>query len=229
MKIALIGYGKMGKTIEELILASGKHEIVGRYSKANSEAELIPENIRKADVAIEFTSPYAAEKNLLLCLQAGVPVVCGSTGWYTNLENIKAEFQVKNASMVYASNFSVGVNLFFSLNKKLATMMAAYPEYKISLNEIHHTQKKDSPSGTAITLIEDIKAIHPQKEIPHTSQRIDPVVGTHTINYDSEIDSLSITHEAHSRKGFAMGAILAAEWLVKNNGVHSFSEVLGIE
>ena len=238
MKIALIGYGKMGKAIEEIALKKG-HDVTLRVDSA-SRSLLTAEELSKADVAIEFTTPHAAKENLLLCFQAGVPVVCGSTGWTTELPSIEKLCQEQNGALLYASNFSVGVNLFFELNKKLASLMAHQPSYEVILEEIHHTQKKDAPSGTAITLAQQIlqqidrkkQWVNDISENPEDleiiSQRIDPAPGTHHVKYSSVIDDIEIIHTAHSRKGFAAGAVLAAEFLQHKKGVYSMKDVLGL-
>lgn len=239
MNIALLGYGKMGKAIEEIALQRG-HEIVVKVGIENLEDKTI-ENIKKADVVIEFTGPDSAFENLKLCIDAGVPVVCGSTGWLDKFEEIKKYAASKNGGLLYASNFSVGVNIFFALNKKLAELMKAHPSYEVEMKEIHHTQKLDAPSGTAITLAEQILEQSPNKnkwinaasnnksDLVIISERTDPAPGTHIINYHSDIDDITIIHTAHNRKGFATGAVLAAEFLGENrNGIYSMKDVLGI-
>ncbi|THU34790.1 4-hydroxy-tetrahydrodipicolinate reductase [Niastella caeni] len=238
MKIALIGYGKMGHAIEEIALQRG-HEIVLKVGIENIEDNTI-ENIRKADVAIEFTGPEVAFDNVIKCLQAGVPVVSGSTGWLQRFDEAKAFCNKQNGALLYASNFSVGVNIFFAINKKLAELIAPHREYNVSLTEIHHTQKKDAPSGTAITLAEGIlKSIRQKKQwvneasnnpedLQIISERIDPAPGTHSITYTSDIDDIEIKHTAHNRKGFATGAVLAAEFLQNKKGIYSMSDVLGL-
>ncbi len=238
MKIALLGYGKMGQAIEQIALQRG-HEIVCKVSIENLEDRTI-ENIRKADVVIEFTGPESAFDNLQLCFDAGVPVVCGSTGWLDKYEEIKKYCTEKSGSLLYASNFSVGVNIFFALNKKLAELMKGH-DYEVEIREIHHTQKKDAPSGTAITLAEEILVNNEHKkrwvnnpaadmtELAIISERTDPAPGTHIINYHSNIDDICITHTAHNRKGFATGAVLAAEFLhTHGKGIYSMKDVLGI-
>ena len=236
MKIALIGYGKMGKAIEEIAIQRG-HEIVLRVGIENLEENTI-ENIQRADVAIEFTGPEIAYDNVTRCLNAGVPVVCGSTGWLDKIEEAKKLVEKTNGAFLYASNFSVGVNIFFAINTKLAELTAPYKEYKPAIKEIHHTQKKDAPSGTAITLAEQILATHPSQtkwvnhdsvhpeELQILSERIDPAPGTHVVTYQSAIDDIEITHTAHSRKGFALGAVLAAEFLHDKKGIFSMKDVL---
>lgn len=238
MKIALIGYGKMGKAIEEIALQRG-HEIVLKVGIENLEDNTI-QNIRKADVAIEFTGPESAFENVVRCIEAGVPVVCGSTGWLTRYEEAKNICLSHKGAFLYASNFSVGVNIFFALNKRLAELMAPHKEYDVSLTEVHHTAKKDAPSGTAITLAEQILDRNNEKkqwvnqpstqpqDLTILSERIDPAPGTHIISYTSAIDDIEIKHTAHNRQGFATGAVLAAEFLHDKKGVFSMSDVLGI-
>jgi 4-hydroxy-tetrahydrodipicolinate reductase len=238
MKIALIGYGKMGKAIEQIALQRG-HEIVLKVGIENLEDNTI-ENIRKADVAIEFTGPESAFENVIRILDAGVPVVCGSTGWLSQYEEATKHCTDKNGALLYASNFSVGVNIFFAVNKRLAELMAAHPDYEVSLTEVHHTQKRDAPSGTAITLAEQILANNNQKkqwvnqpsanasDLAIISERIDPAPGTHVITYTSGIDDIEIKHTAHNRQGFATGAVLAAEYLANRKGIFTMSDVLGI-
>lgn len=238
MKIALIGYGKMGHAIEEIALQRG-HEIVLKVGIENIQ-DNTSDNIRKADVAIEFTGPEVAFDNVIKCLEAGVPVVSGSTGWLQRFEEAKEYCTKKNGALLYSSNYSVGVNIFFAINKKLAELMAPHKEYDVLLTEIHHTQKKDAPSGTAITLAEGILQSIEQKkkwvneisnkpeELQIISDRIDPAPGTHTIIYTSNIDDIEIKHTAHNRKGFATGAVLAAEFLHTKKGIYSMSDVLGL-
>ena len=238
MKIALIGYGKMGKAIEEIALQNG-HEVVLKISIENVEDKTI-ENLQKADVAIEFTGPESAVENLQLCFEAGVPVVSGSTGWLDRWEDIRTACDEKNGSLIYASNFSIGVNLFFELNTYLAALMNQYDMYDIKMEEIHHTQKKDAPSGTAITLAEQIlqniarkKAWVNQQpssadELEIVSKRIDPAPGTHIIKYTSPIDDIEIIHTAHNRTGFAAGAVKAAEFLKDKKGIYTMKDVLGL-
>jgi 4-hydroxy-tetrahydrodipicolinate reductase len=232
MKIALLGYGKMGKTIEKLAEKKG-HQIVARISSRSDFSDL-----KIADVAIDFSIPEAAVKNITACFELGIPVVSGTTGWLEHFDEVLNTCQSRNGSFIYASNFSVGVNLFFELNKKLAEMMAKHKDYTVDIEEIHHTQKLDAPSGTAISLAKDIieKSDYTnwkldnttQNEIPIKALRIEDVKGTHTVSYRSVIDTLSIKHEAHSREGFALGAILAAEWLQGKIGVFTMKDVLGI-
>ena len=238
MKIALIGYGKMGKAIEEIAVAKG-HEILLKLDISNSE-DFTTENLSKCDVAIEFTSPHSAVNNLKKCFAAGLPVVCGSTGWLAQWDEIASDCTLKNASMVYASNYSIGVNLFFELNTYLAKLMNKYTNYDVMLDEIHHTQKRDAPSGTAITLAEQVIANITRKkqwvnhlsnntdELEIISERIDPAPGTHKIKYHSPIDDIEIIHTAHNRQGFAGGAVLAAEFVVGKKGIYSMKQVLGL-
>jgi 4-hydroxy-tetrahydrodipicolinate reductase len=238
MKIALIGYGKMGHAIEEIAVQRG-HDIVLKVGIENVQDNTI-ENIKKADVAIEFTGPEVAFDNVIKCLDAGVAVVSGSTGWLQRFNEAKAYCTKKNGALLYASNFSVGVNIFFAINKRLAELIAPHKEYDVAVTELHHTQKKDAPSGTAITLAEGIMSSISQKkkwvnetsknpeELQIISERIDPAPGTHTIKYSSEIDDIEIKHTAHNRKGFATGAVLAAEFLLNKKGIYTMSDVLGI-
>ena len=238
MKIALIGYGKMGHAIEEIAEAKS-HEIVLRTGIENLEDFTI-ENVAKADVAIEFTSPHSAASNIMKCVDAGVPVVSGSTGWLTEFDKVKNYCLDKNGALLYASNFSIGVNLFFELNNFLAVLMAKHQDYEVMLEEIHHTQKKDAPSGTAITLAEQVMQHLTNKklwvnhisdnpaELEIISERIDPAPGTHKIKYTSAIDDIEIIHTAHSRKGFAGGAILAAEFICGKTGIFNMKDVLSL-
>lgn len=237
MKIALIGYGKMGHAIEEIAVANG-HEIVLRIGIENLE-DFTKENLANADVAIEFTSPHSAVENIKKCIDAGVAVVCGSTGWLKQLQDIEAYVASANGAFLYASNFSVGVNLFFELNSFLAQLMSKHNDYHVTLEEIHHTQKKDAPSGTAITLAEQVMAHIKSKkqwvnhisdneaELEIISERIDPAPGTHKIKYSSAIDDIEIIHTAHNRKGFASGAVMAAEFIKGKKGIYSMKDVLG--
>jgi 4-hydroxy-tetrahydrodipicolinate reductase len=239
MKIALIGYGKMGKTLEQTALKRG-HEVVLRLDINNPEDFA---RLHEADVAIEFTRPESAIGNLLQCFEQVVPVVCGTTGWLDKYDEVIAQCVKANGTFFYASNYSIGVNIFFEINRRLASMMNNYDMYDVKMEEIHHTQKLDAPSGTAITLaqgiIENIErktkwVNNPENtegvnknEINITAKRIDPAPGTHIITYDSPIDSIEITHTAHSREGFATGAVVAAEWLAGKKGVFSMKDMLG--
>jgi len=202
--------------------------------------EFTAANLAKADVAIEFTNPHSAYDNVKKCLETGVPSVCGSTGWTNRLEELKKLCTENNGSFVYSSNFSVGVNIFFEVNKRLASLMKDHEDYEIQLTEIHHTAKKDAPSGTAITLAEQVLENISRKkkwanhisdnpeEIEILSERIDPAPGTHKVKYSSGIDDIEIIHTAHTRKGFALGAVLAAEFLKGKKGIYSMKEVLGL-
>lgn len=236
MNIAIIGYGKMGKAIEEIALKRG-HSILLKINSSNTSS-LTKDALQQCDVAIEFTGPETAVENMLKCFDAGIPVVCGSTGWLQQLEKVTAA--AKDTGFLYASNFSVGVNMFFEINKKLADLMNRHESYDVSVEEIHHTAKKDAPSGTAITIAEDILKKIPHKknwvnrpaenagELSIISKRIDPAPGTHIVNYHSDIDDIEIKHTAHNRKGFATGAVLAAEFLQGKRGIFSMKEVLGL-
>jgi 4-hydroxy-tetrahydrodipicolinate reductase len=238
MKIALIGYGKMGKAIEEVVLQRG-HQVILKIDIDNAN-EFTKENLATADAAIEFTGPHSAYENIKKLMQFGVPTVCGSTGWLEKLDNIHDLCIDNHAAFLYASNFSVGVNIFFEVNKRLAALMAQHDDYELQLTEIHHTEKKDAPSGTAITLAEQILQAIPRKtkwvnhisdntdELEIISERIDPAPGTHKIKYSSPIDDIEIIHTAHSRKGFAGGAVLAAEFLFGKKGIYSMKDVLGL-
>jgi len=236
MKIAIIGYGKMGKAIEEIAINKG-HEIILKINSQNL-ADFTKENLQKADVCIEFTTPHTAFENVKRCLEAGVPTVCGSTAWLEKLEEAKQIAIDQHTAFLYASNFSIGVNLFFKINKMVAAIMEKHPEYKVSMEEIHHTHKKDAPSGTAVTLAEGILENYATKnkwvnevtnqanELSIISKRIDPAPGTHTIFYQSQIDEISINHTAHSRIGFANGSVLAAEFLHTKKGIFTMNDVL---
>lgn len=236
MKIVLIGYGKMGKAIEEIAIQRG-HQIVLKIDQPNLH-EFTKENLVGADAAIEFTSPHSAFENVKKCLAFGIPVVCGSTGWTDQLEELKTFCKHNNGSFSYSSNYSVGVNIFFEVNKRLASLMALHKEYEVILEETHHTQKKDAPSGTAITLAEQILEEVKRKtkwvnnlsdnpaDLEIISQRIDPAPGTHSIKYSSVIDDIEIIHTAHNRTGFATGAVLAAEFIKDKKGFFTMKEVL---
>lgn len=237
MKIALIGYGKMGKIIERMATEKG-HEVVLKFD-INNFNEFTVENLKQVDVAIEFTRPEGAADNLKKCIEAGVPVVCGTTGWLDRKEEVDAYCTKKGGAFFYASNYSVGVNIFFALNKFLAKMMNHQPQYQLETEEIHHTQKLDAPSGTSITLAEGIidnmeskkswvnKASEAKSKVPIISKRIPDVPGTHQINYQSAIDDIEIKHTAHSREGFAGGAIQAAEWIIGKKGSFGMQDLLG--
>lgn len=237
MKIALIGYGKMGKAIEEIAEHKG-HQIILKISGDNRH-ELTPENIRKADVAIEFSEASAAVKNLKFCFDQNIPVVCGTTGWLSEWDEVIDYCKKKKGTLLYASNFSIGVNLFFEVNKKLATLMADQQQYDVTLKETHHIHKKDAPSGTAISLAEQIigagkkdKWLNHQaennSELTVISIRKDDVPGTHTVAYTSGEDVITITHQALNRKGFAAGALAAVLFLKNKKGVFTMKDVLGL-
>ncbi|WP_264549295.1 4-hydroxy-tetrahydrodipicolinate reductase [Flavobacterium sp. N2820] len=232
MKIALLGYGKMGKVIEKIALERG-HEIVLKKDHDSTFA-----GIENADVAIDFSVPDSAVVNISECLNSGIPVISGTTGWLTDYPKMVELCNAKNGSFIYGSNFSLGVNVFFELNEYLAKMMTNLKQYNVSMEEIHHTQKLDAPSGTAITLAEGVikhtdyanwtLETPISNEIHIEAKRIENVPGTHSIFYDSEVDQIEIKHTAHSREGFALGAVIAAEWLVGKKGVFTMKDVLGL-
>ncbi|MEO6253655.1 MAG: 4-hydroxy-tetrahydrodipicolinate reductase [Ferruginibacter sp.] len=238
MKIALIGYGKMGKTIEGIALQRG--HTADLKIDIDSMASFTKEHLQQCDVAIEFTGPQSAKENILKCMEAGIPIVSGSTGWIESLAEVENYCKEKDGSFLYASNFSVGVNIFFEVNKKLAQLMKGHQDYKITMEEIHHTQKKDAPSGTAITLAEQILAEVPRKkkwvndrsqneeDLSIISIREDPAPGTHSIKYSSAVDDIEIIHTAHSRQGFALGAVLAAEYIYNKKGIFNMKDIIGI-
>jgi len=238
MKIALIGYGKMGKAIETIALNKG-HKIVLKIDIQNSQ-DFTEAALQKADVAIEFTGPHSAYENVKKCITWGIPVVSGSTGWLDQWIEIKDLCEVKNGTLIYSSNYSIGVNLFFELNKQLAQLMQPYNSYDVSMTEIHHTEKKDAPSGTAISLAEQILTHLDRKnkwvngtsananELVIQSERMDPAPGTHMVKYSSEVDDIEIIHTAHTRVGFASGAVLAAEFAFEKKGIFTMKDVLGL-
>jgi 4-hydroxy-tetrahydrodipicolinate reductase len=238
MKIALIGYGKMGKTIEQIALDRG-HEIVLKTDISNQN-DLTVENLQKADVAIEFTIPKSAVPNYKLCFEAGVPVVSGTTGWLDRKDEVLKEMEAQNGTFFYASNFSLGVNLFFALNKKLAKLMTGREGYDVSMVEVHHTQKLDAPSGTAISLAEDLFENYPAKTSWTLDRPASPeqmhieairegqVPGIHRIKYESEVDHIMIEHSAKSRQGFALGAVLAAEYSYNKKGLLNMNDLLNL-
>lgn len=241
MRIALIGYGKMGKTIEEIAISRG-HEIVARITSSNPIATL---DFDEVDVAIEFTAPHFAVPHIEACIANNTPVVVGTTAWNTQLDYVRDLVSKANGSLLYASNFSIGVNMFFDINRRLSKLMSAYPEYHVTIEEIHHTEKLDSPSGTAVTLANEIMLanptisswIHGDEERPNVkkeqmavvSYRKPNVPGTHTITYDSSIDKIELTHIAHNRNGFALGAVVAAEWLFGKKGIYTMQDVIKFE
>ncbi len=238
MKILILGYGKMGKTIEQIAL-NRNHTVPYKIDLHNQSA-LQDVGKEDVDVAIEFSSPESAYKNIRACLEKGIPVVSGTTGWLERKKEIEQLTRETNGGFFYASNYSVGVNLFFHLNKILARIMNNFPEYSASMEEIHHTEKKDAPSGTAITLAEGIlenldrksgwvnTETRKEEELSIISKRIAEVPGTHTIDYSSKIDSIEIKHTAHSREGFAEGAVVAAEWLIGKSGIFGMDDMLKI-
>jgi 4-hydroxy-tetrahydrodipicolinate reductase len=242
MKIALIGYGKMGKMIESIAL-DRNHEIVLVIDQNNTQ-DLTIENIKKADVAIEFSTPSSVLDNINIAIDAQVPIVVGTTGWYGHLQEIKNNCDENSATVMYGSNFSVGVNIFFQINQQVAKMMNNFSaEYDVAVEEIHHVHKLDSPSGTAITIAEDILSEfkqktewvdvkaedpvtnHPPQHLIVSSYREGEVPGTHSVIYDSDVDRIALKHEAHGRQGFALGAVLAAEWLKDKSGFFSVKEM----
>ena len=239
MKIALLGYGRMGKEIEKIAL-SRNHEIVLKIDINNID-ELSVENLQFSDVAIDFSIPSGAFANIMKCFEAGTPIVSGTTGWMDKFEEIIDICKNQHKSFFYASNYSIGVNIFFHLNKKLARLMNKIPDYDVSIEEIHHIHKLDAPSGTAITLANDIlQQIERKKDWKLNSpgekdsmsisvKREDEVPGTHSINYDSEVDAIEIKHTAKSRKGFAFGAVLAAEYIQDKKGFHCMDDLLKLD
>lgn len=233
MKIALLGYGRMGKAIERIATSRG-HEIVAKIDKDNPG-----DSFEYADVAINFSVPSAAVGNITHAIHQGVPVVCGTTGWLAHKTDIEDLCAAKNGAFLYASNFSLGVNIFFALNQKLAQMMAPHPQYTTSMEEIHHTEKLDAPSGTAITLAEGVlphtklkgwklEEEAGENDLPIKALREPHVPGTHTVTYNSAIDKIEIAHIAHNRDGFALGAVVAAEWIAGKNGIFTMNDVLNI-
>lgn len=233
MKIALLGYGKMGKVIERIALERG-HEIVLQKTSTSTF-----DGLKKADVAIDFSVPLSAVANISACLNSSIPVISGTTGWLEHYTEMVALCEEKNGAFIYGSNFSLGVNLFFELNENLAKMMSKFHQYKVSMEEIHHTQKLDAPSGTAISLANGIiensdytswtlNQNATENELHIDALRIENVPGTHSVFYTSEVDTIEIKHTAHSRDGFAFGAVIAAEWLQDKKGVFSMKDVLGL-
>ncbi|KUG06925.1 4-hydroxy-tetrahydrodipicolinate reductase [Solirubrum puertoriconensis] len=239
MKILLIGYGKMGRAIEAQALSRG-HQIVGIIDPAHPETKLSQFGPADADVAIEFTHPDAAFENVKACLEQGLPVVCGSTGWLHHFPEARGLAQEKGGALFYASNYSVGVNLFFHFNEYIAAKMHQFGGYDVQVREIHHVHKVDQPSGTALTVAEGIMRHYPEKkrwrndpaqspeELAIISERLSETVGTHVVTYTSPVDGLELKHEAYSRGGFAHGAVLAAEWLPSRQGVFGMKDLLGL-
>src|SRR5574343_912408 len=248
MNIALIGYGKMGHEIEKIALDKG-HQIVLKISAENLQ-ELTAENLKKADVAIEFSTPHTVVQNISLCASIGLPIVVGTTAWYNEFEKVRGVVNDYQSSLFYATNFSIGVNLFFKINEMAADLMKDF-DFQLSMDEIHHTHKLDAPSGTAITTAEKIMANYPGKkswenkivtdaeqvrdtksnapELMIRSIRKDEVPGTHTVYYDSDVDTIEISHIAHNRKGFAKGAVSAAEWIIGKKGIFTMDDLLSFK
>lgn len=234
MNIALLGYGRMGQTIEKIAIKRG-HNIVLKIDKGDTDYD-----ITKADVAIDFSIPDVAFDNISKCLKNNVPVISGTTGWLERYNDAVALCEQNKGAFIYASNYSLGVNIFFELNKTLAKMMSNLKQYNVTMEEIHHTKKLDAPSGTAISLANDLIAAHSsynkweldqasdKNSIPIVAKRIEDVPGTHTVNYKSEVDTIHIEHVAHNRQGFALGAVIAAEWIVGKTGVFTMNDVLNI-
>lgn len=236
MKIALIGYGKMGKEIEQILIARG--HTIPLIIDLNNTNDLDAAHLQKVDVAIEFTTPSTAYGNVVKCLEAGVPVVCGTTAWLDKLPEVEQLCKEKNGAFFYASNYSIGVNIFFEINRRLAQLMNRFGEYDVTIEETHHTQKKDAPSGTAVTLAEGVLENLDRKqkwvcgtttvpeELEVVAIRRSVVPGTHIVTYESDVDALSITHMAKSRRGFALGAVLAAEFLHGKTGIFSMKDLM---
>jgi len=246
MNIALIGYGKMGQIIERFAIERG-HEIALKIGSTNLD-ELTVSNLRKADVAIDFSLPDVAIKNIYTCFEANVPLIVGTTGWYGQLQEIKNECLQGNHTLLYGSNFSIGVNLFFHINEVLAKMMNNYPAYDVQVEEIHHTQKLDAPSGTAMTIAEGIienldrktewinelsgqglTEVMKKDQLLIASERIENIPGTHTVVYSSEVDEIELKHTANSRAGFALGAVVAAEWLQNKQGFYNITDIFNFK
>jgi 4-hydroxy-tetrahydrodipicolinate reductase len=245
MNIALLGYGKMGRIIEQIAVDRG-HQIVLKID-ADNLGDLNAENLKKADVAIDFSAPQSALNNINACFEAGTPVIVGTTGWYGSLQTVKDKCENSNNSLLYASNFSVGVNVMFFVNKVLAKVMNRYPQYEVQVEEIHHTQKLDAPSGTAMTIAEGIldglerknewvnelsgqeELVTKPEQLLIESYRIESVPGTHTVIYSSEVDDIELKHTAHNRAGFALGAVLAAEWLQGKTGFYSVQDMFDFQ
>ena len=238
MKIAIIGYGRMGQEIEKRAVDRG-HEITLVIDEENS-SDLKPDNLNGIDVAIEFSLPSSAFENITTCIKSGIPVISGTTGWLDRLDEVRSICEDSGGTFMYASNFSIGVNIIFHLNKRLATIMKQFDDYNPSIEEIHHTMKLDAPSGTAITIASDIVSEsekfkkwvagptgNTEEEIPVFSKRIGKIPGTHMVNWLSESDKITIGHEALSREGFAIGAVFAAEYIQNKKGIYSMSDMLG--
>ena len=237
MRIVLFGYGKMGKEIEKIALQRG-HEIVGIVNRTNQKEKL---DLKNVDAVIEFTAPDLATSHIQFCLENNLKIVVGTTGWYAKLDELTNLCESKKGAFLHATNFSIGVNIFFAMNKYLAKIMNHFPEYQAGVTEIHHTQKLDSPSGTGISIAEQIIHEHDAYDgwenvkksqitkavtLSIESLRLPDVPGTHEVKYESEIDTIEIKHTAHNRKGFALGSVLAAEWLQNKKGVYTMNDVL---
>ncbi|MBC7758883.1 MAG: 4-hydroxy-tetrahydrodipicolinate reductase [Phormidesmis sp. FL-bin-119] len=242
MKIAILGFGKMGQIIEQFAMERG-HDVVLKVNADNLD-ELTISNLKNSDVAIDFSTPDCVLQNIALCFDAGVAIVVGTTGWYGRLQEVKNQCIEGNNTLLYASNFSVGVNVFFFINRVLAKIMNRYPQYEVQVEEIHHTEKLDSPSGTAMSIAEGIigelnrknewvneligshsELITKPDHLLIESHRIEDVPGTHTVIYSSEVDDIEFKHKAHSRAGFALGAVLAAEWVHGKNGFYNVTDM----
>jgi 4-hydroxy-tetrahydrodipicolinate reductase len=236
MIISLFGYGKMGKEIEQIAVQRG-HQIGLKINSSNS-SDITKENVKNTDVIIEFSRPEFAKDNILFAIENNVPIVVGTTGWYEDYDFLKSQVLEKSGTLLTATNFSVGVNIFFKINEYLAKIMNTQDAYDVHMKEIHHTQKLDAPSGTALTLAQQIihnidrktkwtdKKTLDKSELTITSERVDPAPGTHSITYTSEIDDIEITHTAHNRKGFAFGSVLAAEFVKDKKGIFTMNDVL---
>lgn len=239
MNTSIFGYGKMGKEIEKVLLERG-HTISHKISSTDNLDTI---DFSDTDVVIEFSSPKSAKANIQFCIENKLPVIIGTTGWYSDFEHLSKRCQVNNSAMLHATNFSLGVNLFFKLNEQLAKLMNNHPSYTCSVTEIHHTEKKDAPSGTGITLADGIineldqysnwenkpkQSVTNPKHLALTSERLPNVPGTHDVVYENEIDKIEISHTAHSRKGFALGSVIAAEWILNKKGVFTMNDVLGL-
>lgn len=237
MKIAILGYGKMGREIEKICIDRG-HSIELRVS--SKDVDFDDDALRVVDVAIEFSTPESAIDNIQKCIESQTPVVVGTTGWYNHFNTVSKQVEKADSALFYATNFSVGVNVFFEINKKLAELMKGYSEYDVEVEETHHTEKKDAPSGTAITIAEGIltklnnkkqwvnEASDNKDDLSVVSHRVPDVPGTHIVKYTSDIDDIEIKHTAHNRSGFAMGAVLAAEWILGKKGVFTMNDLLDI-
>ncbi len=242
MKVVLLGYGKMGQLIEKFAVKRG-HEVILIVDEHN-RAEITADDLMAADVAIDFSTPHAALENISLCFEADLPIVVGTTGWYEHLEEVKETCLQAGQSLLYGSNFSIGVNIFFHINRMLAKAVAPYKQYDVQVEEIHHIHKLDSPSGTAITIAEGIiennssksswvndlvgsgaEVIAKPDELLIESLRIEEVPGTHTVLYSSEVDQIEFKHTAHNRDGFALGAVVAAEWLQEKKGFYQVTDI----